>query len=412
MKILIVDDSSDKIGSILNALRGLDGFNANNVEHVLDLNQARRKLTVEFYDLVILDLNMPDEIGNPPSLKAGTDFMDEIMRTRNIKKPIDLIILTAFDESAKAFREEVEHAGFIVLQYDPLSSEWADVLKSRVDYLMLCQTQRRIIPKPPECDFVILTAVPVETNAVLNLNLDWKIVSLPNDPTVYHHATTTLSGQKVHLIHAQQSEMGMTAAAAITTKIISHFNPKYIIMTGIAAGLDESFHLGDIMVGTDIWNYSSGKYVESGDAQDECRVILAPDSKHLPLSQTLHNLLANINYDEALKHINNEYHLKLPVSDNLRVHFGPIACGVAVVASQKIVHEQIKAHSRKTIGLDMESYGVCYASQTTTSSPVPTIIIKSISDLANVAKDDSAQEYAAYTSARFALHLIETLFTS
>lgn len=196
----------------------------------------------------------------------------------------------------------------------------------------------------------------------------------------------------------------------MTSKVIIHFEPQYILMTGIAAGLDKDFQFGDIMVGTDIWNYSSGKYEEISE-NDTTKVILSPDPKHIPISQFLQSSLTSHKYDELLDSIKNQYPQLPPVQNNPRVHFGPIACGVAVVASQEIVQQQVKAHGRKTIGLDMESYGVCYAAQTTITKETPVIIVKSISDLANVEKDDSAQPYAAYTSAKFAENLIRNILT-
>ena len=160
----------------------------------------------------------------------------------------------------------------------------------------------------------------------------------------------------------------------------------------------------------DIWNYSSGKYEEISE-NDTTKVILSPDPKHIPISQFLQSSLTSHKYDELLDSIKNQYPQLPPVQNNPRVHFGPIACGVAVVASQEIVQQQVKAHGRKTIGLDMESYGVCYAAQTTITKETPVIIVKSISDLANVEKDDSAQPYAAYTSAKFAENLIRNILT-
>ena len=408
MKLLIADDSSEKIGNILNLLREIDGFDPRDAEYVLDIKSARAKLFDVFYDLLILDLNMPEELGDVPSIEAGANFVEEIIDTKLIKKPADLIVLTAFDESAQIFKTKIELAGFFVLSYEPLSTEWTSILKSRVDYLMLCHEQRKIIPKVPKCDFAILTAVPIETSAVLALDIEWKQLTIPGDPSVYNYGIINLPFKKIHIIHAQQSEMGMTAAAAMTAKIITHFEPKYILMTGIAAGLDKDFQFGDIMVGTDIWNYSSGKYEEISE-NDTRKVVLSPDPKHIPMSQTLQSTLTSHEYDGLLDSIKKQYPQTLPVQNGPRVHFGPIACGVAVVASKEIVQQQVKAHGRKTIGLDMESYGVCYAAQTTISKETPVIIVKSISDLADTEKDDSAQPYAAYTSAKFAENLIRNI---
>lgn len=40
------------------------------------------------------------------------------------------------------------------------------------------------------------------------------------------------------------------------------FRPKYILMPGIAAGIDETEQLyGDVVLADMVWNYSNGKYV-------------------------------------------------------------------------------------------------------------------------------------------------------
>lgn len=44
MRILIADDTSQKIGVIKNTLRELPEFDFLTIEHVLDLNEARKNL--------------------------------------------------------------------------------------------------------------------------------------------------------------------------------------------------------------------------------------------------------------------------------------------------------------------------------------------------------------------------------
>ena len=63
---------------------------------------------------------------------------------------------------------------------------------------------------------------------------------------------------------------------------------------------------------------------------------------------------------------------------------------------------------RKTVGLDMESYGMFYATNNGTGLKATPICIKSICDFADSRKGDGFQKYAAYTSASFMKHLFET----
>lgn len=408
MKVLIVDDSSQKIGMIRNVLKSANCYDILELEHCLDLNNARLKLKLNYYDLLILDLNMPENIGEEENLEAGISFLDEIIETISIKKPTDIIILSAFDESLLALKKEVEKSGFFIIQYNETSQEWGNILKSKIEYINLCLSQRRYIPKPPNCDVLLITAVPIETNSVVELSDAWEYVQIPEDPTVYRKTCFKKeNSDDISIIHVQQSDMGMTVAAAITSKAILTFKPKIIVMVGIAGGLGNDVKLGDIIVATDVWNYSSGKYVDVND-NNEIKIVLNPDPKHLLMQVSLKDKLLAQNYEQILNDIKNSFYNPLP-SKALNVHFGQMACGTAVVASQELVAKQVKAHSRKVLGLDMESYGVCYASSSTTTPEVPTLIIKSVSDFADKDKNDKAQEYASYTSARFAKYIIENI---
>lgn len=407
MKILIVDDSAEKIGAVRNALKELEFFESLAISHALDLNNARIQLSKEYFDLLILDLNMPEDIGEAANMTAGIAFVDEVMSTHRIKKPSDIVVLSAFDESLVKFREQVEKSGFIVIQYGDISAEWKNTLKSRVDYLKLCYDQRRYMPRPPECKVLLVTAVSVETSAILAWDCQWEKVVIPGDPTVYRRTYLENCNGQIPVIHVQLSEMGMVAAASLVSKAIMVFQPQYVMMVGIAAGLGNDASLGDILVATDVWDYSSGKYIEM-NTDGEKKIVLQPDPKFLSINKPLKDKLIFADYKQVLTEIKDNY-IGNPASENLNVHFGQMACGVAVVASKELVDSQVKAHARKVQGLDMESYGIFYASAGTTNPAVTALVIKSISDFADSDKGDKAQPYAAYTSASFARYVIESM---
>lgn len=378
------------------------------VDYSLDLSGGRQKLISSYYDLLILDLNIPETIGEVPSFDAGSNFVDEIIDTDKLKKPTDIVVLTAFDDSAKVFREKVEHAGFLVLQYALTDVLWRESLVSRIDYLLCCRKQWEIVPRLPKCDVALITAVPIETKNVLELGYAWSECNYPNDPSTYNFALIN-SKQPISIVHAQLPEMGMAAAATVTSKIMLKFNPKYVIMTGIAAGVSDDLNAGDIMLATDVWNYSSGKYKEVTDDNGDESVNLLPDSKHIVLDEAVREQLSRQNYQDFLKETKQRYYAvrNQSIENDLNIHFGTMACGAAVVSSERIVHEQVIAHSRKTIGLDMESYGVCLASKLTSRTGTIPLIIKSVSDKGDKQKNDLYQDYASFTSAHFAKHLVE-----
>ena len=406
MKILIADDSSQKIGVIKNTLKELPEYDSLSIKHALDLKSAKTELYNEYYDLLILDLNMPLEIGDTPSMKAGAEFVDEIMETDKLKKPVDILVLSAFNESVQEFKNQVERAGFLVVPYNEGVQEWKDILKSRVSYLQLIRDQRSYIPKPPHCDVLLITAVAIETKAVLDLDFRWQEFHMETDSTVYRHTIIQANGIPCNIIHTQLPEMGMTAAAVHTTKSVLRFNPKLVIMTGIAGGLEKDANIGDILIATDVWNYNSGKYVEVTDGESISAELL-PDSKHLLLNRAIRDKLTAIDFKPNLTQIKNSYTGNAP-APALNVFYGPMACGSAVIASQDVI-DMVRSQSRKVVGLDMESYGVYLACQEVCNPAVNAIVLKSISDFADRKKDDASQDYAAYTSTRFAMHLIQNV---
>lgn len=90
MRILIADDSSDKIGAINNALRGIPEYEMFSIDMALDLSEAKKALYENFYDVLILDLNMPIQIGETANMQAGIDFVNEVMSTDRIKNQLIL----------------------------------------------------------------------------------------------------------------------------------------------------------------------------------------------------------------------------------------------------------------------------------------------------------------------------------
>lgn len=409
MKILIADDSSVKIAVIIKALKELPEYDMLEVDYNLDLLNTKERLIQTFYDLLILDLNISVELGDTPNMTAGIEFIDEIMSMEQVKKPLDILVLSAFDSSLQSFKEQVEKSGFVAIHFDELSTEWRDVLHSKVNHLLDCHLQRKYMPRLPKCDVFVVTTVPVETKAVLSWGYKWSELSVEGDSTKYRHTNVNSNGKVISIIHVQLSEMGMTSASAMVAKAIMHFDPQYIIMPGIAAGVGKDLNIGDIMIATEVWDYSSGKYEEVVEHKTKS-IRLSPDPKYISIQKTLSDRLGFFDYAEVLKAIRNSYPNIAP-NHELNIYFGKLACGPAVVASEEIVNQQVKAHARKVLGLDMESYGVYYAAQATSDLGTKAIVVKSVCDFADKNKNDKNQEYAAYTSAWFTKYLIETVIS-
>ena len=242
-------------------------------------------------------------------------------------------------------------------------------------------------------DVAIITAVQIETDSVKSLYDNWKEIKTDNDSQVYFETSFEKDGVKRLVITSQQHEMGMTAGSHLASKMINLFRPRYLIMTGIAAGIGAEQIYGDVIVPDVIWNYAAGKFVSAENADITFGDIgFVPRPVALRLDSDILQIIEKLKTDPE-----NEFHL----------HIGPMACGNSVVANRDIVNKQIHSLFPKTAGLDMESYSVFYAA-TYSSDPKPkAIVIKSICDYADSEKSDKYQKFAAYTSSRFAKYLFE-----
>ena len=245
----------------------------------------------------------------------------------------------------------------------------------------------------------IIYVTETERQAVMRM-FEWKAFKISGDEQEYFEAFVQRDGKKLRVVSAQQDEMGMTASASLTMKMIHHFTPEYVIMPGIAAGTgeirnsDEQIY-GDVVMANTVWNFSNGKFVSPHQAE-----IVFGEIGFNPRPTTVE--LTGDFFKKINEHI---------VSDKneFQVHCGPLASGTAVVANKSILKKQVITSFDDTEGVEMEGYGVAYAA-THAFEPKPHVIIaKSICDFANERKDDRFQKFAAYTSCGFVKDLLENV---
>ncbi len=242
-------------------------------------------------------------------------------------------------------------------------------------------------------DVAIITAVDIEEASVKRLYSEWKELKPSNDSQTYYETAFLKDGKERKVITAKQGEMGMTAASHLASKIITKFRPRYLLMTGIAAGIGADQIYGDVIVPDVIWNYAAGKFVSAENADITFGDIgFLPRPVAIELDSEILKIIKELKDSEE-----NEFHL----------HIGPMACGNSVVANRDVVNKQIHSLFPKTVGLDMESYSVFYAAEYSSSPKPKAIVIKSICDYADAEKSDQYQKFAAYTSSNFAKFLFE-----
>lgn len=246
--------------------------------------------------------------------------------------------------------------------------------------------------------FVAVIVVTEREEAGVRAHIrDFNKISVENDDQIYYESFFERDGEKKRIIMAKQNEMGMTAAAVLCTKLIEEFRPKYLIMTGIAAGIadakDEKQYYGDVVVADMVWNYASGKFVNPEQAE-----IRIGEVGFIPRPEVVNmNHQLNQYIEKAIASMDNQCH----------VYIGPMACGTNVVANREIIEKQVRSQINRTAAVDMESYAVAYAAQNATKPRPEALVIKSVCDYGDARKCDYYQKFAAYTSFEFAKLLYE-----
>jgi nucleoside phosphorylase/CheY-like chemotaxis protein len=404
LRILIVEDSTPKLGAIVKVLTSVPGIDLGDISEARDALEAKKLMKQQRFDLLLLDVFLPSRIDRPPTAEAGIELLREITERDTYIRPHHIIGITAFTEGLEAARKDFLDNMWAIVLYDQTAEEWQQNLQRKVHYLLEQKKVARFTDGISfDCDLVILTALDtVELNAVRSLPGAWATLEVPHDATAYLKGSFKEGNKSVSVIAASAPRMGMAASAALAAKMIHNFRPKYVAMVGILAGIREEANYGDILVADPSWDWGSGKFETKENGQR--RFLPAPHQ--LPLDVELREKIKRFStrYDVLAK-IRGEWRGKAP-DHALQLRVGPVASGAAVLSAVEAVTEIREQQHRKILGIEMEAYGVMTAGEYA-SGPRPKIFCaKSVCDFADEHKSDDYQAYAAYTSAAFVYRFV------
>ncbi|MET4448655.1 nucleoside phosphorylase [Bradyrhizobium sp. GM2.2] len=391
MKILIADDSQQKVQRIQAVLLGQCGIDGGNVQVATTAMEARRLLREVQFDLFIMDILLPRKQGDLPSRDSSIELLQELAEEDFYRKPDHIIGLTAFSEEAIAAEPYFQDHLWSVLQFDCTSDEWTKPLANCIHYISRQNSSHT--PPSPLVDVCIVTALQEpEMNAVQRIRWKWQAWEPMDDTTFIRRASLDLNNKEYSIVAATAPRMGMIATALLSAKLIARYRPRLIVMAGICAGVKEKANLGDIIFADTSWDWQSGKRVK-----DKENSQFAMDPHHLPAHEFLRSRAKQLQFDrECLAEIRSNW--PTPPAHELRLHVGPVASGSAVLADgQTLTH--IREQQRTLLGVEMEGYGL-FAAAAAADYPAPlSMVLKAVCDFADPDKNDQMQAYAAYTSA-------------
>ncbi|MBN9297791.1 MAG: hypothetical protein J0I41_12295 [Filimonas sp.] len=402
IKVLILDDNAAKAVKITEILNSIGGCK---IETACDLVSARLALQNAF-DLLILDMNLPERFNQTPKEDLGLVFVEEIKKSHRLKNPSSIIGLSEYEDIIKRYSREFEKNGIVLIKYDIKSIDWQDSLKEKVRYLVKSSEEVNQ-EKNYKYDVAIIAALrSPELDSVLELPYNWEKKKMGNDITNYNiGSVVTGKNHSVKIVATALPQMGLVAAAYATAKMIEFFRPKYIIMTGICGGVKGAVSLGDLVVCDFSFDLGSGKIIENDGEEG-----FEPDYRGIPISTELREEFIELKANkDVLRKIKDSWRGN-SINGDLDLKIGPVGSGAAVIANSSYT-SKIKSHSRKLVAIDMETYSIYYScSQTSSPKPIP-LSIKGVCDFADNEKNDNIQKYCSHISAALADHVIKNMLS-
>lgn len=240
-------------------------------------------------------------------------------------------------------------------------------------------------------DIVFLTALGLEHDAVRS-----HLTSPAShvDPEGTHYTFGELGDGRARVALALIGE-GNLSAAVLTARAIQQFEPKALILVGVAGGVSDDVAIGDVVVATRIHTYQGGR--EESEA-------FRPRVKSWPAAHGL---------EQAARAVAQSGTWSAALPDGLdaavpRVHFKPIVSGDVVLDSRTSPLARLIAnHYGDAIAIDMESAGFAEAAHR--HSFHRAISVRGISDAADGRKRPAdasgSQGRAAANAAAFAVAL-------
>jgi nucleoside phosphorylase/ActR/RegA family two-component response regulator len=341
----------------------------------------------EDIDLMLLDLNLGED-----ALIHGEGIL-EILKDK-VNFPI--IVLTAYDDRIAQLSQ---YNVYTVLE-KPIETN-----------LLLFHIQRAFKIKElnnfinlnsPKVDFAIVTALyDDEFESVL------EVFDLSPDKKYQLGGKNIFSGKlesfpEKKIIATYQSEVGKTDASNLVTDIIKEFNPRYIFMTGVCGGNDQT-SFGDVIIAKFVFTFDKGKITDSGFLRE------------IELVKINESILRKIRENNKKTLVIVKERIKKTIKSDILNHFDleklkaiidPMACSSAVIDKENYFKEVISSIERKATAVEMESYGFARAAETTNYGLTQSAIIKSVMDNTSK-KNDKAKSYASYTSAIYLKSLLE-----
>ncbi|MGJ1223887.1 TIR domain-containing protein [Sphingobacterium siyangense] len=258
----------------------------------------------------------------------------------------------------------------------------------------------------PKTDIDILVYIAL-AEEFLHLKSSIDIDLIPSE--LDKHAFTCYTGtikstsQDYKVVFFPAGKMGNTESAQNTQALINHYNPKNIVVLGIAGSLSDDLAPGDVFVPSNVVEYLANS---AGIGNEDME--FKTSGNHYASNPRLLNRFQNIpgSKEDAFKkwQDSSESVFEKYISDDMQNKLNAIGVDLKNRANLKVADDRnlasgpvvgkgdafsafLKKIDRKLVAIEMETAGV-YAAGSKLVNPIRIISIRGISDIANEKKNE------------------------
>lgn len=408
LDILIIDDKEQKIDNLQNVICSIS--EDINVEEAQTIVDAREKMRDYSYDLVILDMVIPELEGEEPSRTGGADYLTEIYENPDIKRPLQVIGLTEYEEEFTQQKEEFRDRLWYLLFYSQRDTQWKRNLKSKITQLMgMKRDFIETLLNRDKYDVGIICALSEEFEQMQKAfdGCQWEDCHLSGLPFLFRTTTVpTINLHDVKVIAVCADRPGVCATSILATAMYTVARVDALFMTGITAGVnDGTIKLNDVIIADAVGDYATGKLKDNEDGD----ISWLREIHEASASTRLLSAASSVARDEAICGDINKDLLQqnlITADTNVKFQIAKTVCGPFVMASSALI-DVLKSSDRKLQAIDMEGFGLYLTAH---SLEKQALWIKAVCDFADRNKGDGYHKSCSYASAAFLYQMLREKF--
>lgn len=382
VNILIVYDDAEKIQEIKKVLEPKCTGNINLIVANC-INSAKRELKKNNFDIMILDIYLPQTFGETPQQDGGMRLLKTIKDSKFYSYPRYVISISKYEQSTTSFSSS-EGKIHTAIFYNQETNEWENKLSSCVE-AAISIVENTTVHRLYNYDVAVICALEEEAQMIKESLMGVEQCKVEYDDDIYYSGFFEREDRKISVVLSFANQMGMVAATSLTTKMINNFAPRYMVMTGIAGGTKpDKMNFGDVIIAETSWDYRAGKDIRKNDNTQHLNSINA-----LSIDTKLISYCRNLGQDKAkLREIKDSFKMGDAPGTELQLLIGPVVSGASVITDPEIVKDILENQHREVLAIEMEIYGMYYAAKWAINPRPKFIALKAISDFADSNKGD------------------------